>query len=156
MKKESVKFPVGRFSLTDAKSALVVNSKVEITATHTEAILWIELYPFVGDKGISFSFNTVELRTFAEQLKELYYKQIKNVQKHAGGNAKTKTLNVSVIEAYSSFDFNGAHSFNMPTSHLIGFAQELEFLLNETSRSTYETQRYQEQKKRKKEQEQRK
>lgn len=87
----SKKFHVGSFSITDSKGALVVSLKVEVNREFTDGVFWIGVYPFDKNaQSISIAFNGVEIRSFANQIKDLYYGALQNFTKHSGGKSATK------------------------------------------------------------------
>jgi len=146
------KFHVGKFSMTDSNGALVVNAKVEKSADFVDAAFWMECRPFAKDeKYISVAFDAVALRSFANQLKELQYQVIQGVEKYSGGHKMKKSIKVSIIEKYSSFEFNEQNTmlyFRMDTTSLSGFADQLKHLIDTTMDATYKTQQFIEKKKR--------
>lgn len=149
----SIKFHVGSFSVTDSKGALVISSKVEVNREFTDGIFWIGVYPF--DKNmmpVSVAFNGVEIRSFASQIKDLYYGALQNVVKHSGGKSATKTLSVSIIDDYSSIDFkekNSSIHFRILKTSLVGLAAQIEHLADTTMEASYKTQQHLMRKKRK-------
>ncbi|WP_152184395.1 hypothetical protein [Sulfurimonas indica] len=154
MNNSTKKFHVGRFSATDSNGALVVNAKVEKGADFVDAVFWMECHPFSKDeKYISVAFDAVSLRSFASQLKELQYQSIQSVKKYSGGQKMTKSIEVSIIEKYSSFQFKENDLillFRIPTTSLIGLADQIIHLANTTMDATYKTQQFIEKQKNKK------
>lgn len=143
---ESKKFHVGTFSVTDGNGALVISSKVEMSKTFTDGVFWINIEPFDKEtKGISVAFNAVELRAFSAQLKELQYQSLTNIKKHSGGKKMTKSLSVSIIEEYSSFEFKQDRVIVYFRYHkllLSGLADQIEHLVNTTMDAVYKTQQF--------------
>ena len=148
---DSIKFHVGKFSVTDKSGALIVTAKVETSKEYTDGIFWLECRPFSKEeKYISVAFDAVSLRAFAYGLKELQYQSINEVEKHSGGNKMIKSLTVKTIERYSSFQFKEQDTmlyFRLPTNHLYGLATQIEHLVDITMDSSYKTQQYKERKK---------
>lgn len=147
----SKKFHVGKFSITDQNGALLITGKVEKGKEFVDSIFWIEIYPFDKEiKPISISFDIVSLRAFASQLKELQYGSVTQVKKISGGRKMIKSITVSVIEKYSSFEFKMDKiilCFRFPVENLVGLAAQIEHLADTTMEATYKTQQFVEKKK---------
>lgn len=145
-KNDSVKFHVGKFSVTDQNGAMVVYSKVEKTKEYIDGVFWVEFHPFDKEvKSISILFDAIGLRTFANQLKELQYRSIDNVKKFSGGKKMIKSLIVTIIEDYSSFEFKMDKVllfFRLPAISLTALAIQIEHLINTTMEATYKTQQF--------------
>ena len=143
---ESKKFHVGTFSITDSNGALLISSKVEMNKTFTDGVFWVNVQPFDKEtEGISIAFNAVELRAFANQLKELQYQSIPSIKKHSGGKKMVKSLFVSIIEEYSSFEFKQDRVivyFRLQKMSLSGLADQIEHLVNTTMDAVYKTQQF--------------
>ena len=148
----SVKFHVGKFSITDANGALTISAKVEKTKEYVDGVFWVEIHPFDKEvKSISMLFDAVSLRAFTNQLKELQYRSVESVKKFSGGNKMVKSLSVKIIEDYSSFEFkqdNVLLFFRLPVTSLTGLAIQIEHLIDTTMDATYKTQQFIEKKKR--------
>jgi len=147
----STKFHVGKFSVTDQNGALVISAKVEMTNEYVEGVFWMDIHPFDKESNhISVLFDVVSLRAFANQLKELQYKSVESVKKFSGGKKMVKSLTVSVIEEYSSFEFKQDKTmlyFRLPVTNLTGLAMQIEHLVDATMDATYKTQQFVEKKK---------
>ena len=145
-KSESTKFHVGKFSVTDQNGALVIYSKVEKAKEYIDGVFWVEIHPFDREvKSISILFDAVSLRSFANQLKELQYGSVDSVKKFSGGRNMIKSLSVTVIEEYSSFEFKQDKVllfFRLPVVNLTGLALQIEHLINATMDATYKTQQF--------------
>lgn len=143
---ESKKFHVGAFSVTDSNGALVVSSKVEMSKTFTDGVFWVNVEPFDKEtRGISVAFSAVELRAFANQLKELQYQSLTNIKKHSGGKKMLKSLSVSILDEYSSFEFKQDRVIIYFRYHkllLSGLADQIEHLINTTMDAVYKTQQF--------------
>ena len=142
----STKFHVGKFSITDQNGALVIYSKVEKTKEYIDGVFWMEIHPFDKEvKSISILFDAVSLRAFANQLKELQYRSVESVKKFSGGRKMVKSLSVTIIEDYSSFEFKQDKTMlflRLPVENLTGLALQTEHLINTTMDATYKTQQF--------------
>lgn len=155
MKKNSIKYHVGKFTLTDKNSALSITAKVERSSDYVDALFFVEVFPFnPGSGSISIAFNAVELRSFANQLEELQHGVIPLIKKHSGGSNGGKALTLSpssehhvclaeFVEREKKILFQ--FSYNM----LYGLSKQLEHLTDVTMDAVYKTQQHVEKKKQK-------
>lgn len=153
MKKNSVKYHVGKFTLTDKNSAFSVTAKVERSNAYVEALFFVEVFPFnPGAGSISIAFDAVELRSFANQLEELQHGVIPLIKKHSGGSngGKALTLSPSSEHHVCLVEFVEREKkilFQLPYNILYGLSKQLEHLADTTMDAVYKTQQHVEKKK---------
>jgi len=148
---ESIKFPVGKFSITDENYALVFSAKIEIGKGFIEPFILLSAYPFDKEKAsISMSFSAIELRTFANNLTVIYYDASQSYTKHTGGHTHNSNVKVSMIERYASLEFSSSAkkcAFRIDRSLLEGLSQQIIHLIETTMDACYKTQQFEHRKK---------
>jgi len=153
MNKNSIKYLVGKFTLTDKSSALSVTAKVEKSSNYVDALFFVEVFPFNHSAGsISIAFDAVELRSFANQMEELGHGVLPIIKKHSGGSGggKLLTLSLSAEHPICLIEFlerNEKILFQLPRHMLYGLSKQLEHIVNTTMDAVYKTQQHVEKKK---------
>jgi hypothetical protein len=148
MKKNSIKYHVGKFSLTDKNSAFVVSAKVEQGEKFIDGLFFIELFSFDEKvQSISIAFNAVELRVFANQLEELRHGVISMIKKHSGGSKSDKRLTLCPSTQSESIlvEFTQSNNrllFQIQPHMLYGLSKQLEHLIDTTMDAVYKTQQF--------------
>ena len=148
MKKNSIKYHVGKFTLTDKNSALSITAKVERSSDYIDALFFVELFPFnTQQKSVTVAFGAVELRSFANQLEELQHGIIPLIKKHSGGQVGKKTITISPSSKTPEYlvefvDGSIKHLFQLPLHILYGLSKQLEHLINTTMDAVYKTQQH--------------
>jgi hypothetical protein len=150
MKDESKKYHVGKFSLTDQNSALVITGKVEKSQGFISELFFVEIFPFDKTKqlsSISIAFGIVELRSFANQLEELQHGIIPSIMKHSGGKSIKKDLTISPSAQTNNIliTFTQGDSkilFSLPHHMLFGFSKQIVHLADATMDAVYKTQQF--------------
>lgn len=152
VKNNDRKFQVGTFEITDSRGAMSFTGYVKVGYTVSPLFL-VNYGSFNGNEFCSISFSSIELRTLASVLKSLEFEHNKRYKKFSGGKQKSKEFNVSVIENYTRFEFierGNSYKINILTENLVGLANEIIFLVEQTVKNTYLTQSVREKKKRNK------
>lgn len=108
-------FHVGQFSLTDSKSALVIKAKVESEKSVTRGIFFFGILPYAeDDKGETLMLSTIDMRSLAYALKEIYKTGETTYVKNTGGQ-KANML---------SFNTSNSIFVNIKTTRTLGFNLE--------------------------------
>lgn len=145
-----MKFFVGKFSVSDNKSACTISGYVEVENNYVDSLLFFSINPYGDDEPISMKMNSIEMRALAIALKMKAEGLINDYSKESGGSGAKSTLSVYSNDKYDYIGLiKGSHKaqISFKQFELLGLSQEMQKMCDEVISSLYKTQQFVEKKK---------